>query len=526
MTYFPTQAFCWKDRRRSFVMPAPMKILPVLLGLVSLLPLHAQEKPEIPASAHRIVFLGDSITYAGQYTADVEAYVTTHQPGREIDWINVGLPSETVSGLSEPGHAGGQFPRPDLHERLDRVLVQTKPDLVFACYGMNDGIYLPFDETRFKAYQDGIQWLRDRVTAAHAKLILLTPPFFDGEKVHNPAYSTTLDRYAAWLLDQRKVGWAVIDIHGPMTDYITERRKKEPAFVYGGDGIHPNDLGHWIMAKAILQGLGARDLDTIGSAAEMAALKPQGVRVLDLVRRREELLRDSWLHEIGHKRPGMNDKAPAVKDAAVTASQMAKEIKEIQSPGYKPPVRVACVGDSITQGAGAAPGKSYPSQLQDLLGATWEVKNFGVSGRTLLKQGDYPYWKEKAYEQAKECQPAMVVIMLGTNDTKPQNWAHKDDFHADYLELIKSFQALASKPRVFLCRPCPVPEPGNFGINETNLKVEIPIIDQLAKETGSAIIDIHAALENKPALLPDHVHPNNEGAAVMARTIAAALKAR
>jgi len=116
--------------------------------------------------------------------------------------------------------------------------------------------------------------------------------------------------------------------------------------------------------------------------------------------------------------------------------------------------------------------------------------------------------------------------MLGTNDTKPQNWAHKDDFHADYLELIKSFQALASKPRVFLCRPCPVPEPGNFGINETNLKVEIPIIDQLAKETGSAIIDIHAALENKPALLPDHVHPNNEGAAVMARTIAAALKAR
>ena len=88
----------------------------------------------------RVLFLGNSITYSGQYVADIEAYYRLVHPTLEIEWINVGLPSETVSGLSEEGHADGAFPRPDLHERLERVLKQTQPDLVFANYGMNDGI--------------------------------------------------------------------------------------------------------------------------------------------------------------------------------------------------------------------------------------------------------------------------------------------------------------------------------------------------------------------------------------------------
>ena len=98
----------------------------------------------------RILFLGNSITWAGNYVNDVEAYLRVQYPKRQLEFINVGLSSETVSGLSEPGHAGGSFPRPDLHERLSRVLKQTKPDLVFACYGMNDGIYMPFDNERFQ----------------------------------------------------------------------------------------------------------------------------------------------------------------------------------------------------------------------------------------------------------------------------------------------------------------------------------------------------------------------------------------
>src|SRR4029077_565474 len=114
-----------------------------------------------------------------QYIESIEAYFVTRLPGRHIEFLNLGLPSETVSGLSEDGHAGGQFPRPDLHERLGRVLEKTRPDLVIACYGMNDGIYLPLDTARFQKYKDGLQRLRDQASNASAKVIHLTPPVFD-----------------------------------------------------------------------------------------------------------------------------------------------------------------------------------------------------------------------------------------------------------------------------------------------------------------------------------------------------------
>ncbi len=187
------------------------------------------------------------------------------------------------------------------------------------------------------------------------------------------------------------------------------------------------------------------------------------------------------------------------------------------------PIKVACVGDSITQGAGAQKGKSYPAQLQGLLGDGYQVGNFGVSGRTLLKKGDFPYWKEKKYQDALAMEPAIVIIMLGTNDTKPQNWKFESEFDADYRELVKSFQSLKSKPKVFVCRPVPVPGIGNYGINEANIQKEIPRVDALAKELGCGIIDMHAALEKSPELLPDRVHPNTAGAGEMAKAAAKAI---
>jgi len=187
------------------------------------------------------------------------------------------------------------------------------------------------------------------------------------------------------------------------------------------------------------------------------------------------------------------------------------------------PIKVACVGDSITQGAGAKSGQSYPSQLQALLGEGYQVGNFGVSGRTLLKKGDFPYWKEKKYQDALAMEPAIVVIMLGTNDTKPQNWKFEAEFDADYRELVKSFQALKSKPKVFVCRPVPVPGQGNYGINEENIQKEIPRVDALAKELGCGVIDMHAALAKTPELLPDRVHPNTAGAGEMAKAAAKAI---
>ena len=187
------------------------------------------------------------------------------------------------------------------------------------------------------------------------------------------------------------------------------------------------------------------------------------------------------------------------------------------------PIKVACVGDSITQGVGAQKGKSYPAQLQGLLGDGYQVGNFGVSARTLLKKGDFPYWNEKKYQDALAMEPAIVVIMLGTNDTKPQNWKFEAEFDADYRELVKSFQSLKSKPKVFVCRPVPVPGNGNYGINEKNIQKEIPRVDALAKELGCGVIDMHAALEKFPEMLPDRVHPNTLGAAEMAKAAAKAI---
>ncbi|MEO7101081.1 MAG: GDSL-type esterase/lipase family protein [Luteolibacter sp.] len=189
----------------------------------------------------------------------------------------------------------------------------------------------------------------------------------------------------------------------------------------------------------------------------------------------------------------------------------------IKISAYKSPVRLACVGDSITQGSGAAKGKSYPAQLQELLGGGWQVGNFGVSGRTLMRSGDFPYWNEAKFKQAQEFKPDVVVIMLGTNDTKPGNWSHKDEFEKDYRDLVKTFQNLQSKPRVFVCRAVPVPEPGNYGINEAAIQEQIPMVEKLAKDLGAGVIDMHAALMGKENLLPDHVHPNTEGAGEMAK---------
>ncbi len=194
----------------------------------------------------------------------------------------------------------------------------------------------------------------------------------------------------------------------------------------------------------------------------------------------------------------------------------ADPMSPIKPSDYKEPVKVACIGDSITQGSGAGPGKSYPAQLQGLFGDKWKVGNFGVSGRTLLKKGDHPYWIEKAYKDALAFSPDVVIIMLGTNDTKPKNWAFESEFVADYTELVKSFQALESKPRIYVCRPCPVPEPGNYGINEKNLQEWIKRVDQIAKDMNLGVIDMHKALEDKPQLLPDRVHPNAAGAGEMA----------
>lgn len=256
-----------------------------------------------PEAVRRVVFLGDSITYRGDYVSDIEAWYRTRHPERRVEILNLGLSSETTSGLSEPGHAGGKFPRPDLHERLGRVLAQTKPDLVIACYGMNDGIYLPLDEARFAAFRDGITRLHRAVEQTGATIIHLTPPIFDEVTGGHPGYSAVLDRYSEWLVSQRTNAWRVIDLHTLMKRALASQREELPTFTFARDGIHPDASGHLLMAKVILTELGATDLSGTTNATAMMAAYPQGAQLLQLIHQQQAVMKDAWLTATGHKRP-------------------------------------------------------------------------------------------------------------------------------------------------------------------------------------------------------------------------------
>lgn len=264
----------------------------------------------VPTETKRLLFLGDSITYQGQYVADVETGVILHAAGQAFTFINCGLPSETVSGLSEPNHAGGTFPRPHLRERLDRVLTQIKPDLVFACYGMNDAIYLPSDEARLRAFQDGQRFLHEAVIATGAKIFHLTSPVYDDVNGAHPYYSEVLATQAAWLLSRREDGWEVIDIFGPMKDYLDQQKNSDPDFKLAADGVHPGRLGHWLIAREILAALGYTQDHRLADGEALTATHPQGVAIRQLVVEREEMLRDAWLTATGHKRPEITPGLP------------------------------------------------------------------------------------------------------------------------------------------------------------------------------------------------------------------------
>ena len=197
----------------------------------------------------------------------------------------------------------------------------------------------------------------------------------------------------------------------------------------------------------------------------------------------------------------------------------------VHAKSVKGPKRVACVGDSIPFGAAIKDRAKncYPAQLGRMLGEGWDVANFGVNGATLLKKGDKPYWKQRAFGQAHAFEPDVVIIKLGTNDSKPRNWKHRDDYVSDYLSLSEGFRELESKPEVFICYPAPA-YPGRWGITDKVMKEEVmPRLDEVSKKSGCKVIDLYAALSRKKEMFPDHVHPNAEGATVMAKIVATTI---
>jgi acyl-CoA thioesterase-1 len=197
----------------------------------------------------------------------------------------------------------------------------------------------------------------------------------------------------------------------------------------------------------------------------------------------------------------------------------AAQIPIVQTSAAGAPVKVACVGDSITAGVGAsADQRNYPSLLGDLLGPKYNVVNFGESGATLLKNGDSPYWQRGSYARSAAFGPNIVVILLGTNDSKPQNWAKKSEFAADYAALLDYYAALPTHPKLFACLPTPVPHP-NYGINEPAVDEELPIIREVALQKGATIIDVHSLMPDDNADFVDGVHPSNGGYVLLTSAI-------
>lgn len=303
-------------------------IIGLLFVIMFLRPLCGAEEA-FPLNAKRILFLGDSITAAGGFVNMIELQLRLQGISPMPELVNAGLPSETCTGLSEPDHP---FPRPDVHERLDRALAAVKPDVVVACYGMNDGIYYPFSEERFQKYQAGINRLIEKVHASGAKLVLMTPPPFDAMPLKAAGkllpegkekyawfavyenYDQVIHKYGQWLLEQKDRTEMVIDLYTPSMDFWKQQREKDPNFTVAPDGVHCNSEGHRTIAEVVLKAWGAE------------SWQPVSAEMLQLANQKGTILHDSWLSRIGHKRPGTVEGLPFEK-AAEKAAEMDQQLR-------------------------------------------------------------------------------------------------------------------------------------------------------------------------------------------------------
>lgn len=185
-------------------------------------------------------------------------------------------------------------------------------------------------------------------------------------------------------------------------------------------------------------------------------------------------------------------------------------------------VRVACIGNSITDGHGipCVEEYGYPAQLQSMLGNAYKVKNFGASGFTLSRQGDRPYTTHPAYEACKTFNPHVIIVKLGTNDSKPHNWKGNDHFRQELLSLVDTLLALPARPRVVLSYPI-VAFTKEFGINDSVIvDGELPEIKYVAKKRKLDVIDFHTLFENHSEwMLKDGIHPNTKGTRALAQEV-------
>ena len=196
-------------------------------------------------------------------------------------------------------------------------------------------------------------------------------------------------------------------------------------------------------------------------------------------------------------------------------------------------MRIACVGDSITRGTFVMHRKTnaYPAQLQAMLGHRYRVRNFGVNGHAAQRLADLPYWDSEAFAASSAFGPDIVLVMLGTNDSRGGNWKGVDRFTADYRDMVAHYRSLGSNPDVWLLTPPSLfrvwrRKSALYGMDERAIREMCAAIGEVARELGCGLIDINAVTASHPeAFTFDGVHPGAAGAQLIARTVFEALTA-
>ena len=195
-------------------------------------------------------------------------------------------------------------------------------------------------------------------------------------------------------------------------------------------------------------------------------------------------------------------------------------------------IRVSCVGDSLTYGSGVLKTRdtdAYPAQLQIKMGTDHLVSNFGLRNATASASGDLPYVESEEYQQSLKSKPDIVVLMLGTNDTKTYNW-NASDYEAGLKELVESYQQLDTKPTVYLmrspyCYSLDGSDVAEYDIQPAVVADELGgIVDKVASETGVEVIDLYQLTEDQDELYTDGIHFNADGYKLIADEVYSNLK--
>jgi lysophospholipase L1-like esterase len=388
-------------------------------------------------------------------------------PDRQLRIVNAGVSSDRVGSVLK---------------RLDTDVLVHRPGVVVLYIGVND-----VGSTPKESYEAGLRELVGRVKSSGARGILCTPAVL-GEKTDgtNPR-DPKMEEYSAISRQvARDNGVELLDFRRLFMERLkTDNPVNAENGILTYDGLHLNFRGNVFVAEQVVRALGFTQPDAAAIAAEL----------------------------------------PRIEQAL---NALADQRGPLRVESFKTPIRVACVGDSITFGL-SIPGRetnSYPARLQGRLGGQWEVRNFGVSGATMLRNPPFrvesSYWDQPAFVEAGKYNPDAVVIILGTNDLwHDENWKHCRQFALDYRTMIEHFAGLPAHPRIWLVYPPPAFEerPGL----SANLKQARTLIRQIAEEKNLPVIDLEPVLGSRPQCFPDGCHPNAEGADRIAQEVSRAL---